>query len=128
MLYFPLLCNIFLLLIYFLHSNLYLLTPYSYIAPFHLLLIIAGLFFISMILHFFFVIYICLFYFLGFQYKGSIQYKPFSVWLISLGIITTRPTRPIVENDIISFFLWLTLHGVYIPYFLCPLICWCKLR
>lgn len=34
-LYFPVLCNISLLLIYLIHSGLYLLIPYLYLSPFH---------------------------------------------------------------------------------------------
>ena len=84
---FSVLYNLFLLLIYFIHSSLYLLIPCP-IFPVHPFLHHSSFFFIF--LSFSFVIYISLLYYLYSTYKwyhDIIQYLSFSVWIISLSLI-----------------------------------------
>ena len=55
--------------------------------------------------------------------SDNIQYLSFSVCLISLSIIPSRPIH-VVTNGKISFFLWLSNIPLYIytPHFLYPFI------
>ena len=58
-----------------------------------------------------------------------IQYLSFSVWLISLRIMSSKSIH-VAANSEISFFLWrnslllYTYRYTYIPYLLYPFICW----
>ena len=46
----------------------------------------------------------------------------FSVWLTSLIMIISRSIH-VAANSIISFFLWLIFHCIYVSHLFCPFIC-----
>ena len=105
--------NVCLLFIYFIPSSLYLLIPYPYLAPFPTALsFLVSLFSISVCLFVFYIseyvsalFYAFIFFFLEIPHiRDIIQYLSFSVWFISLSIISSRFTY-IAENGRISFFV-----------------------
>lgn len=63
--------------------------------------------------------------FFRFHIQVSMQYFPFSVWLISLSIIPSRSTCAVANRqDFHPFYRWVTFHCAYIPSFLYPFIRW----
>ena len=97
--------NVCLLFIYFIPSSLYLLIPYPYLAPSPTALsFLVSLFSISVSM-FLLCFMHSFFFFLEIPYiRDIIQYLSFSVWFISLSIISSRFTY-IAENGRISFFV-----------------------
>ena len=57
--------------------------------------------------------YICLFCFVGSQRREIIQYVSFSIWLISLGKISSKSIHVVTSGKIL-FFLWLSNIPLYV--------------
>ena len=89
---FPSAVSISLLLIYIIHSSLYLLIPCSCLAPFFFPLPTGNHQFILCISSLFLFCYIHLFIFLTPHIIDNIGYMSVSVWLTSLSIIPSRST------------------------------------
>ena len=105
-LYFQVLYNISLLLIYFIHNSLWLLISYLIPPPLSSLspLVNTRLFSVSVSL-FLLIIYLHLFYFLDFTYKWKYSVCVF-LCLISLSIILSRSIH--IANSRLHSFLWLS--------------------
>ena len=109
--------NIFLWLVYFIHSSVSLLIPYLDLSPPLSLspVVIASLFSLPVSLFLFCYIYIFYFIFYTQNISGNIQYLSFSIWFISVSLITSRSMLQIGK---FHSFLWLSIipFNVYITF------------
>ena len=119
---FPVLCNMDLQLVYFIHSTLYLLIPYL-ILPLSQLSVHRWPLICSLYLW----VYFCFIYsFKNFTFQIShisvnIQYLPFSAWLISQRKIPSSFIH-VVANGTFCSFSWLSF------FFFNPFGCWWSIK